>query len=117
MVQQERFAGAELRVQLGSAHRDAVRTLSNLVGVSSALHGLGVQFSWEPLFLKLLGLGPTCPWGVLVAGVWEGSDLRIRLEPCTHGLTPLERWRASASQLSREAGGLTLLVWGPHDIG
>lgn len=117
MVQQECFAGTELRVQLGSTHRDAVRTLSNLVGVSSTLRGLGVQFSWEPLFLKLLGMSPACPWGVLVAGVWEGSNLRIRLEPCTHRLTPLERWRASASHLSGEAGGLPLLVWGPHDVG
>lgn len=61
MVQQERFAGAEVRVRLGSPRRDAVKTLSNLVGVSSALHGLGVQFNWEPLFLKLLGVGPACP--------------------------------------------------------
>lgn len=61
MVQQERVAGAELRVRLGSTRRDAVRTLSNLVGVSSALHGLGVQFNWEPLFLKLLEVGPAFP--------------------------------------------------------
>lgn len=52
-----------------------------------------------------------------MTGVWEGSDLRIRLEPCIRGLTPSERWRASASHLSGEAGGLSLLVWGPHDVG
>lgn len=61
MAQEEPLACTEPRIRPGSAHRGAGRTLYDLVRVTmhgATLQGLGVQFSWEPLFLSLEGVLP-----------------------------------------------------------
>lgn len=76
MVQEEPLAGTESRVRLGSSHGGTVRTLYDLVRVT--MHGgcparSGGTVQKGAPFLEVRG-GPACPWRVLVAGLWQGSD-------------------------------------------